>query len=175
MEEAFDAVADGTKSISSAFKDMTQSILKDIAKIIAKEITLGIIKALFGGFSGSAQGNIFEGGRTRNVRAFAKGGIIDSPTLFSTGSGDLGIAGEGGRLEGAIAPLARDRQGNLGVKIIDDERMGGEDVTVNIQIVANDAQGFDTLLNRSEKTIREMIAKAIAQRADFRAAIRGAS
>lgn len=49
------------------------------------------------------------------------GGILESPTLFSS-KGGLAIAGEAGK-EGVL-PLGRDGQGNLGVKIAEEVRQG---------------------------------------------------
>ncbi len=49
----------------------------------------------------------------RNIKAFARGGIVDTPEAFAFAHG-LGIMGEAG--PEAILPLARARSGELGVR-----------------------------------------------------------
>ncbi len=51
----------------------------------------------------------------RNIKAFARGGIVDTPEAFAFAHG-LGIMGEAG--PEAILPLARARSGELGVKAL---------------------------------------------------------
>ena len=65
----------------------------------------GIIDALF-----NAKGNAFT---SSGVTAFAKGGVVSSPSAFSYGRGQLGIMGEAG--PEAIVPLRRGSGGELGV------------------------------------------------------------
>ena len=70
---------------------------------------LGAGWADFGG--GWAKGGVFDRG---NVVPFAGGGIIDKPTFFPMSGGRKGLSGEDG--PEAIMPLARGRDGKLGVK-----------------------------------------------------------
>ncbi len=51
----------------------------------------------------------------RNIKAFARGGIVDTPEAFAFAEG-LGIMGEAG--PEAILPLARARSGELGVRAV---------------------------------------------------------
>ncbi len=60
---------------------------------------------------GFAKGGAFSAGKPI---AFAKGGILDSPTTFGLSGGKTGVAGEAGT-EG-ILPLKRGSSGNLGVE-----------------------------------------------------------
>jgi polyhydroxyalkanoate synthesis regulator phasin len=105
--DAFSSILDGTKS--------------DIARMIARqwvEQLLGGFGTPAGGAGGgllsfllpSAKGNAFGAGR---VIAMANGGIVNGPTLFPMANG-MGLMGEAG--PEAVMPLARDRQGRLGVR-----------------------------------------------------------
>jgi phage-related minor tail protein len=57
------------------------------------------------GVTGSAHGNVFAGG---NVTPFARGGVVDGPTLAP-----MALFGEAG--PEAIVPLKRGSDGNLGI------------------------------------------------------------
>jgi lambda family phage tail tape measure protein len=97
------------------FADFTRSILADIARIaIRQAIIAPIVGAIFPGLSSaSAKGNVFDKG----IKEYAKGGIVNSPTIFAYGSGGtgrFGLMGEAGAE--AILPLKRGRSGNLGVE-----------------------------------------------------------
>ncbi len=89
------------------------------------------------------------GGLLSNVTPFAKGGIINSPMLFPT-SGGTGLAGEAG--PEAIMPLARGRDGKLGVR-------GGATGNITINISTPDLQSF----RQSQGQVSSMIARAVAQ------------
>jgi phage-related minor tail protein len=64
--------------------------------------------------SGFAKGGVFHGGQ---LNAYAKGGIVDSPTFFKFANGGQmanGLMGEAG--PEAIMPLKRGADGSLGVE-----------------------------------------------------------
>lgn len=66
------------------------------------------------------------------IQPFARGGIVDKPTLFPFAKG-IGLMGEAG--PEAIIPLRRGRDGNLGVA-------GGASSSSNTSVVVNvDARG----------------------------------
>lgn len=115
----------------SKFSDLLQSIAQDILKLfIRKQVTEPLanqLGALFKGFSllGSADGNAFD---RAGVTAFARGGIVDRPTIFPFANG-TGLMGEAG--PEAILPLTR-RGGRLGVS----GGGGTVNVTQNISIGA---------------------------------------
>jgi lambda family phage tail tape measure protein len=119
--DAFSSILDGTKSAKEAFSDLADAIISDIARMIARqwvEQLLGGFGTPAGGAGGgllsfllpSAKGNAFGAGR---VIAMANGGIVNGPTLFPMANG-MGLMGEAG--PEAVMPLARDRQGRLGVR-----------------------------------------------------------
>ena len=79
----------------------------------------------FGAPSGAARGNVFDRG---NIIPFARGGIVAIPTLFPMARG-AGLMGEAG--PEAVIPLARGRDGRLGVR-------GGASVSVTVNNYAGD-------------------------------------
>jgi hypothetical protein len=118
VEGAFASIIDGSKSAKEAFNDMAKAILSDIARMLAHRWA----EQLFNSFwpssgaagaapQGSAKGNVFDRGVA--LTAFARGGIVDRPTLFPMARG-MGLMGEAG--PEAVMPLARDALGRLGVR-----------------------------------------------------------
>ena len=106
-----------------------------------------LLGGLLGNVLPNARGNAFAGGRPA---PFASGGIVNSPTLFPM-RGGTGLMGEAG--PEAIMPLARGRDGKLGV------RGGGGSVSVTVNIATPDAQSFQ----RSQSQISAMMARAVAR------------
>lgn len=108
-----------------AFKDFANSILREMANLISKQVFKmffgailksvggGVFDGIFGGITASAKGNAFVNGNM--VTAFAKGGVVNQPTFFGANNG-LNVAGEvPGESEG-ILPLKRMSNGDLGVQ-----------------------------------------------------------
>lgn len=113
------------------FQEMAMSILEDLNRIIirasiVRPLADAILNAGFSAaassYSGSttdatgagygvyaAKGAAFD----RGLKKFAKGGIVDSPTMFGYGGGRRGLMGEAG--PEAILPLKRGSGGDLGV------------------------------------------------------------
>ncbi|WP_438308419.1 phage tail tape measure protein [Pseudomonas guariconensis] len=75
------------------------------------------------------------GAWSSGVQFFAKGAgfatntILNTPTMFGTGNGGLGVAGEAG--PEAIMPLARGADGSLGVQMVGGSSGGGTVVQVD--------------------------------------------
>jgi hypothetical protein len=106
MENALMSMIDGSKSVENAFRNMIRAILAEIVKD-------SIVKPIAGAFSSflfNANGNAFRNG---NVVPFAKGGVVDGPTMFPMRGSKTGLMGEAG--PEAIMPLKRGRDGSLGV------------------------------------------------------------
>ncbi|WP_232830472.1 phage tail tape measure protein [Oceanicella sp. SM1341] len=103
------------------------------------------VEALVSGLMPFAQGGVFGAGR---VRAFAQGGIVDSPTYFGM-RGGTGLMGEAG--PEAIMPLARGPDGKLGV------RGAGGGVQVNVTVNTPDVEGF----RRSQAQIAASLGRAM--------------
>jgi tape measure domain-containing protein len=135
--QAFEGVVTGTKTAQEALAGMFESIAADFAKmaaqILANQLQQSILKGLtglfgggggvLGGVLGSSSGNAFT---ANGIQKFAKGGIVDSPTLFRFGKGGsmkAGVAGEAG--PEAILPLSRGAGGKLGVRLEVPKRPSG--------------------------------------------------
>jgi len=150
LNNAFSSVVDGSKTVSEAMIDMVSNILTEIANQqfqnnISSPIATGLSDMLTGWITGgssggigsirpkarpssfSALGNAFDG--ESNIIPFAKGGIVNSPTLFPFANG-TGLMGEAG--PEAIMPLARGAGGKLGV-IAQGAGGGGNNVTLIVE------------------------------------------
>jgi len=133
------------------FTDLANSIIADIARIAIRQ---AIIKPLVGGFMDifgiptSAMGNVFA---QNGIQKFARGGIVDRPTLFPFAKG-VGLMGEAG--PEAIMPLKRGRDGKLGVS------GGGGPVTVNVQV---DASGSSVQGNQPDANALGRVVGAAVQ------------
>jgi phage-related minor tail protein len=90
-----------------------------------------LVGGLFGKLLPNAHGNVLHSGA---VTPFADGGIVNSPLLFPM-RGGTGLLGEAG--PEAILPLARGRDGRLGVR-----NAGGGQTHVTVNISTPDASSF---------------------------------
>jgi len=95
---------------------------------------------------GMAKGGVFSGG---NVTPFARGGVINRPTLFPMAKG-AGLMGEAG--PEAIMPLTRGPDGKLGV--------AGGGTSVNVNIINQAGAEVETRQNGPD--IDVIIRKAVA-------------
>ena len=164
-----DALAQFVTTGKLNFKDFAYSVMADMAAMAAKQAAMGALGALFkfgmtaatayfgggpasagstqAGYSpdimnawsaGQAQGGAWSGG----TQMFAQGGaftnsIVSSPTAFGMANGARGIMGEAGAE--AIVPLARTRNGDLGVRMMGGGAEGGNMTVVNVNV--NVAEG----------------------------------
>ena len=115
-----------------SFRDLANSIISDMIRIAIQQ---AIIKPLMASFGFTfADGGVFQNG---SVTPFAKGGVVNSPTMFPMSRG-MGLMGEAG--PEAIMPLRRLGNGRLGV-----ESTGGGtqnvSVTVNVEGGQSKVQG----------------------------------
>jgi lambda family phage tail tape measure protein len=133
---------------------------------------IGRVSGMFGGFGGGGGGifgtiggilDIFfaEGGVIQNgskVNKYAKGGLVNSPTMFPMANG-MGLMGEAG--PEAIMPLTR-INGQLGVRA-----EGGSStpsiVNVNFTVNTMDARDFDTMLIQKKQLITNIVSSAVRQ------------
>lgn len=149
-------LADGVaRSISTSLRgamlegNSFKSLLGEIARSFSDIALKAAIKP-FGDALGGLVGNLFAGTNPAlgGVTAFAKGGVIASPSYFPMGQG-LGLMGEAG--PEAIMPLSRGADGRLGVA------GGGGAVNVTFNVTASDARSFA----RSEAEISAMLLRAV--------------
>ena len=161
QESMADVVVKGIKGMEDAlvnfvttgklsFKDLTRSIIADMARIaIQQSITKPLTNFIGGLFN--AKGNVFN--EQGLVSAYAKGGVVDKPTFFKYGgAGKLGIMGEAGAE--AILPLSRGSNGKLGV-----QASGGTGTVINVSV---DASSTDVSGNANEgNQLGQAIANAV--------------
>lgn len=115
-------------SLKKSKLDVSQFVDEVISEFFRLQIVRPLMASILGGASGgggflqtgltaaakflfSANGNAF--GPSGAITAFADGGVVGSPTLFSY-SGGTGVMGEAG--EEGVLPLKRGRDGKLGVR-----------------------------------------------------------
>ena len=136
------------------FRELTASILKDLAKILMRMAIMRAISAMFGG-TAQANGGAWQGG----LQFFANGGvftnqIVGRPTLFAHGGG-FGVMGEAG--PEAIMPLTRAANGKLGVVA-----HGGGGVQNNVSInVSIDRSGNAESTEQADQEQGRQLAKAM--------------
>lgn len=124
-----DALVKFVTTGKASFSDFANSVLADIARIAIRQSLVGIGSSFSGGF-----GSLFASGAAASVKANAKGGVYDSPSLsaysggvydspkffaFAKGAGVFGEAGPE-----AIMPLKRGPDGSLGVRMVDGGQAG---------------------------------------------------
>ncbi|RMD49135.1 MAG: phage tail tape measure protein [Alphaproteobacteria bacterium] len=152
LERALEGVAFGGLGLGEAagraMRSLTRSLWRQATRPLAGAagalISDGLAALIGGRF---AAGGAISDGR---VMAFARGGVVDRPTLFGM-RGGLGLMGEAG--PEAILPLARGPDGRLGVQAAG----GGRPVQVSIEVRTPDAEGF----RRSQSQIAAELARLI--------------
>lgn len=166
MSRAFaDATTGGKK-----FDDVLRQLALRLSDMTVAQAFQPVARNLAGGL-GDLLGGVFgeeSGARGRRGRApdaislmdgfvgptpFAAGGVISTPAYFPLGPSGLGLAGEAG--PEAILPLARGRDGRLGVATSG----AGAAANVTVHIATPDADSF----RRSEAYITGQIARAVAR------------
>lgn len=141
ITSAFRAAASDGKSLNSVLGTIAESFSQIALKAALQPVSnliAGFVSNLFTG-TGPALGS---------VQAFAKGGVISSPTYFPLGGG-TGLAGEAG--PEAIMPLVRGSDGSLGVA------GGGGGVTVNFNVTTPNPKSF----TQSQAEISAMLLRAV--------------
>jgi phage-related minor tail protein len=133
------AILDG-RSLKSVLADVAQSFADIALRAALKPVGTLVSTAIEGLFA--ATNPALQG-----VKPFARGGVLASPAYFPLASG-VGLAGEAG--PEAILPLARGRDGRLGVA------SGGGNVNVTLNVTASDARSF----LQSEAELSAMLLRA---------------
>ena len=130
MKDALKSGELSWQSFAQAVSGIAQNLANRLIDSAFKPIEDALFRALSGGgasgggvfgWIGKAIGGLFGGGfarggvfaRTGQVAAFARGGIVDRPTVFPFARG-IGLMGEAG--PEAILPLRRGSGGRLGVE-----------------------------------------------------------
>lgn len=125
------ALRNGGNAFDAFSSLATTALQKILDKLIEMSFVTPILNALTGGVGGSLfsffgfkDGAAFKNG---NVIPFAKGGVVNKPTIFPMANGGTGLMGEAGAE--AVMPLRRMSNGRLGVEA---ENENGKAVNVNI-------------------------------------------
>lgn len=139
------AVIHGRK-LNDIFKSLALSLANQALSQSLKPLG-NLAGNLLGGLFKNAMGNVISNGR---IMPFADGGVVNSPLLFPM-RGGTGLMGEAGAE--AIMPLARGRDGKLGV------RGGGGVTNVTVNISTPDVQGFQ----QSQAQVAAMLSRAVAR------------
>jgi len=139
-------------------------LAQDIAAAAIKAILLRSIfgKGGIGNLFGFADGAAFSGGK---IIPFAKGGIVNRPTIFPMAKG-AGLMGEAG--PEAIMPLKRGADGSLGVQ---SEGGGGTHITMNINAV--DSRSFVEMMRSNRASVESIVVENIMKNGAVRSAMRG--
>jgi hypothetical protein len=150
---AFEGMADQlTEFVTTGkanFRDFAASVLRDISRMIIQYAIFNAVKGIINIFNPAAalgssaanvaqyaplnaKGNVYA---QNGIQAFARGGIVNGPTLFPFAKG-IGLMGEAG--PEAIMPLRRGRDGNLGVM---SSGGGTTNVVVNVDASGSSVEG----------------------------------
>ena len=157
------------------FREMTVSILQDLSKIYMRMAVMKLVNYvgsyIFGGsgvstaggsvggmFATAAHGRVFN---SSGLVAFARGGVVSSPTYFGFNGGH-GLMGEQG--SEAVMPLTRTANGNLGVQV---QGMGGGTVVnapVSVSVTVNSDGSTESGVNANEaKQLGEAIRNTVVE------------
>jgi len=122
-----DALVDFVTTGKLSFKDLANSIIKDMARMAIQQSFTKPFGNFLGGLFKNADGNAFVDGK---VQKYAYGGtVVRKPTLFPMANG-MGLMGEAGAE--AILPLRRGANGKLGV-----QSSGGGSTVINVSVDAS--------------------------------------
>jgi lambda family phage tail tape measure protein len=126
-----DTLVDFVTTGKFAFKDLAKSIIKDLTRIAIQQTIMRPLTGWLGGifpniFGKNAKGNVYA---ANGIQKFARGGIVDKPTVFPFKNG-IGLMGEAGAE--SIMPLKRGKDGKLGVIA-----HGGGSTVVNVSVDAS--------------------------------------
>jgi lambda family phage tail tape measure protein len=141
FEGMADQLTDFVTTGKASFRDFAASVLRDISRMIIKYAIFNAVKGIMNIFNPAAaaaplvqaaNGRVFA---QNGIQAFARGGIVNKPTVFPFANG-IGLMGEAG--PEAIMPLRRGRDGNLGVM---SSGGGTTNVVVNVDASGSSVEG----------------------------------
>lgn len=145
LSKAFEDVAFRGRSLSQAFSGLALSLAKSTLKSSIAPVGDALSGALGSLFRGGAKGSGLA-----SILPFARGGVVNQPTLMGLSGPRFGVMGEAG--PEAVLPLTRGTDGRLGVR---SGAGGATNITVNI--TTRDAESF----RRAQGQVSAMIARAV--------------
>lgn len=153
-----DAIVSMTTTGTFNFQQFALSIVEEMTRMVTRLMIIAPMlqflqslmpgAGLFGGIGNMSTTVGFGTG----ITGFAKGGIVNKPTMFTFadgGAGRFGLAGEAG--PEAIMPLKRGRDGRLGIESAGGS--GGVNVNVSVDASGSNVQGDSTQANALGKAI----------------------
>ena len=162
-----DAIVSLTTTGTFNFQQFAQSIIEETTRMVTRMLIiapllrslqslfpgggggglLGVASSLSKtvGFGVNAMGNVYA---QNGIQKFARGGIVDKPTMFPFAKG-IGLMGEAG--PEAIMPLRRGRDGRLGVQATNGG--GGVSVVVNVDAGGSNVQGNNNQAGQLGKAV----------------------
>jgi hypothetical protein len=121
IKEALKSGEFSWETFAGAISRIAQNLATRLIELAFKPIETALLNAFMGGGGGGgvlgslfgfARGGVFASGR--ELTAFARGGVVNRPTVFPFAKG-VGLMGEAG--PEAILPLRRGKGGRLGVEM----------------------------------------------------------
>lgn len=159
LTEASRLSASFASNLTSAFTDATfkgrelSDVLRSLALSLSRNTLEAALAPIGKTFGDTLAGLVTGAGLGSSLPVpFAKGGVISSPMTFPLGAA-RGLAGEAG--PEAVLPLARGRDGRLGVKADG----GAAPVNVTVNVTTPDAESF----RRSEGQVAAMLSRAVGR------------
>lgn len=194
FDNATSSIVEFATTGKASFKDFANSIIQDMMRIYFRQQIMGpLMNGVLGAFgavpvSGASNlegGNLYSGatagemssffsrnasgnayGPAGRLTAFARGGIVNSPTMFSH-AGGAGLMGEAG--PEAIMPLTR-IGGKLGIRA-----QGGGGNTINHHTFQIDARGssmspaeFESIARQATQDAYQMVYDDVSRRGPIR-------
>ena len=147
FNSAENALLDFVQTGKLSISDFTSSVSRDLLRLAFRQAISGVLGSFFPAPTASAKGNVFAGGA---IQPFARGGAFTNSVVSAPTLAPMALFGERG--PEAIAPLARDSEGNLGIRQVG----GGGTTTVNLTVVTPDAASFKADRQVSRK-LRESV------------------
>lgn len=123
VQASTEAISDGLVAIAiegEKASNIIKALVADLARVALRQSINSGVNAVIGSFFGSETTANANG----NIIPFARGGIVDRPTVFPMARG-MGLMGEAG--PEAVMPLRRGADGRLGV-----ESTGS---SINVQVI----------------------------------------
>lgn len=130
------------------------TILSDIGLALSDIALSAALKPVGNAFSGLLTNLFTSTNPVPGVKAFAKGGVVATPSFFPMGGGQTGLMGEAGAE--AILPLSRGPDGRLGVR---NNSGGTAPIQISMVISTPNADSFV----RSQGQVNAMLARAVGR------------
>ena len=160
LGNALNDIITGAKEAKEAFADFAKSTINWMMQMMMKQTMSSLFGSFNFGTAAAAQGAVFD---QSGMVPFARGGVVNRPTIFPFASG-IGLMGEAG--PEAILPLTRTSGGDLGVKT----EGGGGGTTIFINAV--DSKSFDDMIRRNPGSIVKVVGDAMTSNASLRSTMR---